>query len=447
MKTNLICYALLLLFSFHGFSQNPIIRNQFSADPTARVFGGKVYLYPSHDIRAKSGQGRPDWFCMADYHVFSSTNLTDWTDHGVILSQEKVPWASPNAYSMWAPDCVEKNGKYYFYFPAPAKDTAVYGRGFSIGVAIADKPEGPYVPQPTPILKVRGIDPSVFIDNDGEAYLYWAMGEMYVAKLKSNMTELATEPQIIANLPKKGLKEGPFVFEHNGHYYFTYPHVENNIERLEYAMASSPMGPFTVTGVIMDESASGCWTNHHSIINFNNQSYLFYHNNDLSPKFDKNRSVRVDSLFFNADGSIVKVKQTLRGVGLSSATKPIEIDRFSAKSQEGIAIEFLDTTKVFDGWKAIFEKKEAWIQYNAVSFGKEKLKTVQLKTLAKQGGTVQIRLNSVSGKLLAEANIPKSDQWQTRNFKLSELPQGKQNLVFILKTDNPVEVDWAKFKN
>ena len=119
-------------------AQNPVIRDQFSADPTARVFNNKVYIYPSHDIDAPTGNDRlKEWFCMADYHVFSSENLTDWTDHGVILSQEQVPWGNPEAYSMWAPDCVEKDGKYYFYYPnAPKGET----RGFAIGVAVADRP-------------------------------------------------------------------------------------------------------------------------------------------------------------------------------------------------------------------------------------------------------------------------------------------------------------------
>ena len=118
-------------------AQNPIIRDQFSADPTARVFNGKVYLFPSHDISPLSAYDYPrkDWFCMHDYHVFSSENLTDWTDHGVILDQKNVPWGNPTAYSMWAPDCVQgKDGKYYFYFPNASKQ----GRGFGVGVAVAD---------------------------------------------------------------------------------------------------------------------------------------------------------------------------------------------------------------------------------------------------------------------------------------------------------------------
>ena len=141
-------YALMSIVSLSITAQNPIIHNQFTADPTARVFNGKVYLYPSHDIKSPEGiKLRNDWFCMADYHMFSSENLTDWTDHGVIVSQNNVKWVDSSSYSMWAPDCIERNGKYYFYFPANGKIVDANGRrGFGIGVAIADKPEGPYVP-------------------------------------------------------------------------------------------------------------------------------------------------------------------------------------------------------------------------------------------------------------------------------------------------------------
>ena len=121
-------FVSLLAMPLLAQAQNPVIRDQFAADPTARVFNDKVYLYPSHDIFPPEGQ-RQDWFCMEDYHVFSSENLTDWTDHGVIVTQNKVPWVKPDSYSMWAPDCIERNGKYYFYFPSAPKD----GRGFGIG--------------------------------------------------------------------------------------------------------------------------------------------------------------------------------------------------------------------------------------------------------------------------------------------------------------------------
>ena len=179
----LFLYAQVLLIN-NAFGQNPIIRDQFSADPSARVFNGRVYLYPSHDILSREGRGRPGWFCMEDYHVFSSSNLTDWTDHGVIVSQNKVNWVDSATFSMWAPDCIARNGKYYFYFPANVR--SISGRGYGIGVAVSDNPAGPYTPQPEPIKNVRGIDPCPFIDKDGQAYIYYSLNRIFAAELKDN---------------------------------------------------------------------------------------------------------------------------------------------------------------------------------------------------------------------------------------------------------------------
>lgn len=443
--------SLILSFAALGITslsaQNPIVRNQFSADPTARVFNGKVYVFPSHDIPTPEGKGlRKDWFCMADYHVFSSENLTDWTDHGMIVSQNKVAWVDSASYSMWAPDCIERNGKYYFYFPANKNVADANGRkGFGVGVAIADKPEGPYTPLSEPIKGVNGIDPNVFIDKDGQAYLYWAMGNIMVAKLKDNMTELASEPQIIANLPQKGLKEGPFLFERNGIYYLTIPHVENKIERLEYAIGDSPMGPFKMAGVVMDESPVNCWTNHQSFVEYKGQWYLFYHHNDYSPKFDKNRSIRVDSLSFNTDGTIRKVTPTLRGVGVSLATHKIEIDRYSSKSETGSSIALLDSVNTFNGWKTILNDKNAWVQYNAVDFGKQKLRTIQVRALSEKGATLEIRLDKTDGPVVAKIKVPKSADWNAVEAKVSKFQAGIHNLIVVLK-DSPIEIDWVQFQ-
>ncbi len=439
--------SLLVLISIVNIvcAQNPIVRNQYSADPSARVFGDKVYLFPSHDILATEGKGRVGWFCMEDYHVFSSSDLIDWTDHGVIVQQNKVPWVRPNSYSMWAPDCIERNGKYYFYFPTSPKDTATYGRGFAIGVAIADKPEGPYVPQATPIKGVHGIDPNVFIDKDGQAYLYYSAGNIYAAKLKENMIELASDPVILKDLPTKGLKEGPYMFERNGIYYLTFPHVENKIERLEYSMSDNPLGPFKMTGVIMDESPTGCWTNHHSVIQFKNQWYLFYHDRDYSPNFDKARSVRADSLFFNDDGTIRKVIPTFRGVGLTKATNEIQIDRYREKSDEGVSIDFIDTADRFKGWKAIFNKANAWIAYSNVDFGKKPLKNILLRITSETSGLLQVHVNSINGPVIAEIKIPKSVDWEMVKAPVKFQP-GVQNLFVVSKDNNQTEVDWIKFQ-
>jgi hypothetical protein len=438
-----ICICLIFAAFNTAIAQNPFIMNQFTADPTARVFNGRIYVYPSHDIPAQPGRGRADWFVMEDYHVFSSSNLTDWTDHGVIVSQNNVNWVDSTSFSMWAPDCIERFGKYYFYFPSNQKP--VYGKGFTVGVAISDNPSGQFIPQPEPIKDVSGIDPNVFIDKDGQAYLYWSQGNIFVAKLKENMMELASEPQVIGDLPQKGLKEGPFVFERNSIYYMTYPHVENKTERLEYAVGNNPMGPFKVTGVIMDESATGCWTNHQSIIQYNDQWYLFYHHNDLSPKFDKNRSIRVDSIFFNKDGTIRKVTPTLRGVGQTDATKEIQIDRYSSKSDNGASIAFIDSLNTFNGWKTILRKQNAWISYNTVGFGNKKLKSVQVLALSQTGGTLQIRLDKTDGPLLAEVKIPKGTGWTTIDTRLLKYQKGVHNLFVSLKDNNPVEIDWISF--
>jgi hypothetical protein len=449
MKVMIRCSMLLeLVFTLLGqlHAQNPIVRDQFSADPSARVFGDKVYVFPSHDILATALKGRLGWFCMEDYHVFSSSDLTDWTDHGMIVTQNKVPWVKPDSYSMWAPDCIERNGKYYFYFPTSPKDTNTYGRGFTIAVAVADKPEGPYTPEQTPIKGVRGIDPNVFIDKDGQAYLYWSAGNIYGAKLKSNMLELDSKVDTLGVLPAKGLKEGPYMFERNGIYYLTYPHVENKIERLEYAVGDNPLGPFKFTGVIMDESASGCWTNHHSIIQFKGQWYLFYHDKNYSPRFDKARSIKADSLSFNADGTIKKVVPTLRGIGISNAKKEIQVDRYSAISNEGASIDFIDTTNRFLGWKTIFNKAGAWVQYNTVDFGNKPMKTILINAISETGGTLQIRTGSADGTIVAEVHIPKNNEWKLEKSTVLKFPKGIQNIFIMLKDDKSIAVDWMRFE-
>ena len=439
--------ALIINITGNLLAQNPFIMDQYTADPSARVFGDRIYVYPSHDILAEEGKGRIGWFCMEDYHVFSSDNLTDWTDHGVIFSQDNVPWVNSKAYAFWAPDCIYNNSKYFFYFPAPAKDTTL-GRGFSIGVAVSDNPYGPFIPQLEPIKGVRGIDPNPFIDKDGQAYLYWSAGNIFVAKLKDNMLELDSEPFVIPNLPETGLKEGPYMFERNGIYYLTYPHVEDSTERLEYAIGDNPMGPFSVAGVIMDEK-TGCWTNHQSIIEFKNQWYLFYHHNDLSPHFDKNRSARIDSLFFNEDGTIQKVIPTLRGAGVTNASQKIQVDRYSLKSKNGVSIAFLDTLNMFEGWKTILNARNAWIQYNSVDFSSYKLKSFNIRVSSETGGSLEIRLDKIDGSVIGEVEIPKMAKWNTIKTTLTGYQQGIHNLILQLKDNSlpqSVEIDWISFE-
>lgn len=439
MKSNKL-FALLagLGFVVGIQAQNPIISGQFTADPTARVFEGKLYLYPSHDIPSPIERLK-EWFCMADYHVFSSENLVDWTDHGMILSQENVPWVDSESYSMWAPDCVYKDGKYYFYFPASPKGK----KGFNVGVAIADKPYGPFKPLPEPIKGVGGIDPCVLLDTDGQAYLYWSGRGLNVAKLKDNMTELASEPVLVADV-EDGFKEGPFAFKHNGKYYLTYPWVKDKTECLAYAMSDNPMGPFEYKGIIMEQSPTGCWTNHHSLVEYKGQWYLFYHHNDYSPEFDKNRSVRADSLTFNPDGTIQLVTPTLRGVGITDAGKAIQLDRYSAISQEGASIDYINQANKFDGWKVLFNRKDAWVSYNRVDFGNQEWQKVDARVLSSAGGTLGVYANE---KMIAEIEVPASvSEWKTLSVPVEVAQAGIQDLRVSLVKGNDVQLDWIRFE-
>ena len=467
MRNTLLSTIVLCLTASAVQAQNPIIRDQFTADPTARVFNNKVYLYPSHDIKPPVGQ-RQDWFCMEDYHVFSSENLTDWTDHGVIVTQNKVPWVRTNSYSMWAPDCVERNGKYYFYFPSAPKD----GRGFGVGVAIADSPEGPFICEPEPIKGINGIDPCVLQASDGNAYIFWGAGRC--AKLKPNMKELADDTpkekvkwgnrefemygvNCLKDLPNRQA-EGPFAFEYNGNYYLTYPYVRENTEVLGYAMSKNPMGPYEYKGIIMPEHENGCWTNHHSIINYKGQWYLFYHQNAFSPNDDKRRSVQIDKLYFNADGTIKEVKKTMRGVGINKATEKIEIDRYSTASAD-VTTELIDTVNTFRSYQATLPVKGSWLQYNDVDFsGVEN--TAYLIVNAKAAGNTEfcIREKTAKGKLIARIPMnvvsqmgqfrrDQSNQWLTQTVALQYVPKGVTDLVVTCEGDAAVSVNWVQFKN
>ena len=460
-------------------AQNPVIRNQFSADPTARVFNNKVYLYPSHDIKPPVGQ-RQDWFCMEDYHVFSSENLTDWTDHGMIVTQNKVPWVRPNSYSMWAPDCVYRNGKYYFYFPSSPNA----GGGFAVGVAIADSPEGPFIPEPEPIKGINGIDPCVLLASDGNAYIFWGNGRC--AKLKDNMKELADdnpkstvkfgnrEMEMIGANCLEGLPnrqaEGPFAFEYNGNYYLTYPYVRENTEVLGYAMSKNPMGPYEYKGLIMAEHANGCWTNHHSIINYKGQWYLFYHHNDFSPSDDKRRSVCIEKLFFNADGTIKEVKPTMRGVGINNATEKIEIDRYSEASSD-VTTQLIDTINTFRSYQAALPKKGSWLRYNDVDFSSLTSDSYVIISVKASGNTAfSIREKSATGKVIAKVSLdnivpPETPnapagggmmgrfrrdmrgQWLTQTVALDYVPKGVTDLVVTNDGDAEIAVDYVLFKN
>ena len=432
-------FAIILAIpALSAAAQNPVIRDQYAADPTARVFGDRVYLYPSHDIISPVAPEKR-WFAMADYHVFSSTDLTDWTDHGVILDQKQVAWANPEGYAMWAPDCVEYHGRYYLFFPSGMKSEL----GFGIGIATAPSPIGPFIPAARPLDGVRGIDPCMLQTTQGESYLFWAgNGGITVARMDDNYQRIAAAPQVVQGLPE-GFKEGPFAFERNGLYYLTFPWVrqKDGTETLAYAMSQKPEGPYTFKGVIMDEWADKCWTNHHSIMQYRGQWYLFYHHNDYSPSFDKCRSVRIDSLSFRPDGTIVKVEPTLRGVGLTYARRHIEIDRYSSISSTGAQAMLLDSLQPFRGW-ALRLNRQGWARYNRVAF-RPGLCRLTLRARAQKPSTVAVTIGS---QCVARLNIAPCDSFSEQTVSINPVAAGTYDIKAQLEKGSNADVDWISFE-
>ncbi|MCW5910919.1 MAG: glycoside hydrolase family 43 protein [Cyclobacteriaceae bacterium] len=313
----------------------PLVTHLYTADPSAHVFNDRIYIYPSHDIDA----GIPEddeggHFGMQDYHVFSMDAIGgEVTDHGVALDIKNVPWAGRQ---MWAPDAAFANGTYYLYFPV--KDKADV---FKIGVATSQNPEGPFVAEPEPIGGSYSMDPAVFKDDDGAYYMYfggiwggqlqrWDNNNQYnadgqnrkpgeqavlprVAKLDPGMKAFAEPVREVKLVDENGnlftesendkrFFEAAWVHKYNGKYYFTYSTGDTHF--INYAIGDSPYGPFTYKGVVLHPVQG--WTNHHSIVEFKGNWYLFYHDSQLSGKTHL-RNIKVTGLQHNADGSIQEI--------------------------------------------------------------------------------------------------------------------------------------------
>lgn len=305
-KLVLISIALLLIIP--AFSQNPFIRSMYSADPSGRVFNDTLYVYPSHDLDTARR------FSMVDWHVFSTTDMKHWEDHGVALSLDQLGWATRYA---WAPDCAFHNGKYYFYFPTDQD---------FIGVAVSDKPYGPFtdpikkplITRQTPgVIANRDlIDPTIFIDDDNTPYLYFGQNHVNMVRLNDDMISFNDSMTIIQGADN--FFEAVWMHKYKGKYYLSY----SGKGQILYCMGDSPYGPFEYKGVILDRVNSG--TNHHSIVEYKGQWYLFYHNSNLflnsdPPEDEKRykayrRSICVDYLHYNQDGTIQQVIPTMEGV-------------------------------------------------------------------------------------------------------------------------------------
>ena len=304
--------AVYACISFLAFAQNPFIKHMYTADPSGRVFNDTLFVYPSHDGDTAT------WFNMIDWHVFSTTDMKNWKDWGVIFSLSDTKWAQKYA---WAPDCVQKNGKYYFYYPTDQ---------FHIGVAVSDKPYGPFKdPIGKPLLSKDSkgvicdrdfIDPAILIDDDGSTYMFVGQNTVNVIKLNDDMVSYDGNVQILKGTDS--FFEASWIHKYKGKYYLSY----SGNGKILYAMADYVYGPYVYKGEILGEVNSH--TNHHSIVEYKGQWYLFYHNADLyffkNPKDDGSkgwngihpfrRSICVDYLYYNEDGTIKPVKLTKKGV-------------------------------------------------------------------------------------------------------------------------------------
>jgi len=297
---NKLVFVAVVIFSnvMSVLAQRPILPD-FQADPSARVFGGKLYIYPTHDLVGMKHWDEVDW------HVFSTDDMVNFTDHGVAFSLKDITWANKEA---WAPDCMERNGKYYFYFPA----------GGQIGVAVSASPTGPFkdaLGKPLINLKEAGIrysiDPNIFIDDDGQAYLYYGGArQLGVVKLKEDMV---TRDGAIQALDMPEFYEGVWIHKRNGIYYASYPTRPGGAPQanvMVYSMAKSPLGPWKYKGPILDNHSPNI---HGSITEFKGQWYLFYH--VAASPGERERQVCVEPLSYNEDGTIKPMEMTPKTAG------------------------------------------------------------------------------------------------------------------------------------
>jgi beta-xylosidase len=314
----------------------PLLTHMFTADPSAHVFEGKIYIYPSHDLdKDVVDNDNGDQYQMEDYHVLSMDDINSpCVDHGEVLHMKDVPWVSKQ---MWAPDAAYKNDTYYLYFPARDKEGI-----FRIGVASSKNPAGPFTPQPNYIEGTFSIDPAVLVDDDNRAYIYFgglwggqlekwrtnsfdpngkepapdqpAVGPR-VAELSDDMLSLKEAAQEIVILDEKGNPllagdedrryfEGPWMHKFNGKYYLSYS--TGSTHYLVYAEGDNPKGPFTYKGRILEPVIG--WTTHHSIVQFKDKWYLFYHDSSLSGGVNHLRCVKYTELTIDPDGTIHTIK-------------------------------------------------------------------------------------------------------------------------------------------
>ncbi len=385
-------------------AQNPIIQTGFTPDPAPVVFGDELWVFTGRD-----NDGNNSNYTMTGWQCFSTKDMQNWTDHGCFLEDDDFEWC--NANDAWASQCIERNGKYYFYFTTTNKG----GGGRAIGVGVADKPEGPY----TDVLKkpLCGpnwdyIDPTVIIDDDGQAWLMFGNPKCYYVKLNEDMTSLGGQIQNFNLSLPSGTRygEGPWIYKHDSLYYLVFASFVDGFggESISYCTGPTVTGPWTFRGNIHE--GSNCFTTHGGIIDYKGHSYSFYHMNGLPGGGTFNRSAACEEFTYGSDGSIPALKSTRTGpqqIELLNPYQRVEAETMSWSSG-------IKTEKIEAGTLAIgFIENGDYTKISGVDFGENGASQFTASVSSNgSGGNIELHLDSTTGPVVGKATVPVTGGWQ-----------------------------------
>ena len=441
-KTCIMLVAMFLMaVGMSVKAQNPFVQTWFTSDPAPMVHDGTMYVYTGHD------EDRADFFWMQEWRVYSTRDMVNWTDHGSPLALESFSWADDRA---WASQCIERDGKFYWYICAHSR----LSKGMAIGVAVGDSPTGPFRDAIGKPLFENGswdhIDPTVFIDDDGQAWLYWGNPRVYYLKLNRDMISYEGE---LGMLPmteeafgspamdkrEKGRKykdsyvEGPWITKRKGVYQLLYA-AGGVPEHISYSTAPSPTGPWTYAGEIMPLSDTGSFTNHCGVADYKGHSYFFYHTGKLPGGGGFGRSVAVEEFNYNADGSFPTILPTADGVkpvDVFSPYRRVEAETMAFSS--GVKSEQNAETGVY----VSDIHNGDYIKLQAVDFGQRIPRTFTARVAsALRGGTIELHTDSVAGPMLVRLRVPHTggwEKWQTFTADLTAIATGVHDLYLVFK--------------
>lgn len=415
-------------------AQNPIVQTAYTADPAPLVYNDKLYLYTSHD------EDDSTWFTMNDWKLYSTDDMVNWTEHPTPLSFKTFEWARGDA---WAAQCIERDGKFYMYVPVTDR------KGESaIGVAVADSPYGPfYDPLGTPLVQADfgNIDPTVFIDDDGQAYLYWGNPNCFYVKLNKDMISYEGEIHAVPMKPESfGRREGnpkratlyeeaPWLYKRKGAYYLFYAGGPIP-EHLAYATSNSPEGPWKYGGTVMAKEG-GSFTNHPGIVDFRGKTYLFYHDASLPGGSGFTRSVCVREMDFGRDGKVNPVKMVKEGVekGLKPLCPYRKVEAETMAWSRRMKSDYNPQVGVF----VTALRNGSYTRVRDVDFGEKAPSRIlaRLSTTHNADIVMEVRLDGLEGKVLAELKVPRtggSDRWKLVEKQIPQVT-GVHDLYFIFK--------------